>query len=249
MKQVHFIVQGKGGVGKSLISTMLAQYLVENYLNVYLFDTDPVNQTFSRYKALNVEIVNIAGKNNQIDQSQFDLLIEDLIERDGVGVVDNGSTTFLPLMHYIEENGVIDILEENGVEVIFHIPLQGGSGFYDTAEGLRSILEALPVKTIVWLNHNQGELTFGGKHFTESKAYQKHAEKIIGVCEIINRHNDLFDKDIQRMSENHLTIAEIKEITNNTEWRLMSKQRLMIFYKDICEQLHQIPLFAESTTE
>ena len=38
MKQVHFIVQGKGGVGKSLISTMLAQYLVENYLNVYLFE-------------------------------------------------------------------------------------------------------------------------------------------------------------------------------------------------------------------
>ena len=27
MKQAHFIVQGKGGVGKSLIASMLSQYL------------------------------------------------------------------------------------------------------------------------------------------------------------------------------------------------------------------------------
>ena len=239
IKQVHLLVQGKGGTGKTTIAAVVSQYLISKYSSdIHLFDTDPVNQTFSRYKALNVEAVNIVGANNVIDHSKFDALIEEIINRNGIALIDNGSTTFLPLMQYIKENGVLEILNEHGVEVVFHIPLQSGGGLSDTVEGLRTIVEEFAlIKVVVWLNHNQGEITFNTKNLVE-----KYPDKIIGVCEIKNRQNDLFESDIQRMTENHLTIEEIKQSTDPL-WRLMNKQRINIFYRDICEQLDAIPLF------
>ena len=42
MSTVHLILQGKGGVGKSFIATLLAQYLQEKGVAVRCFDADPV---------------------------------------------------------------------------------------------------------------------------------------------------------------------------------------------------------------
>jgi adenylylsulfate kinase-like enzyme len=51
---VHLSLQGKGGVGKSFIASVLAQYLRHKGRQVHCVDTDPVNQTFSQYSALQV---------------------------------------------------------------------------------------------------------------------------------------------------------------------------------------------------
>jgi CO dehydrogenase nickel-insertion accessory protein CooC1 len=50
---VHFILQGKGGIGKTLVSTLLANWIrTKDALPLRCFDTDQENATFSRYKAL-----------------------------------------------------------------------------------------------------------------------------------------------------------------------------------------------------
>ena len=43
MATIHFILQGKGGVGKSMIASMLYQALLHYEKEVQAFDTDPVN--------------------------------------------------------------------------------------------------------------------------------------------------------------------------------------------------------------
>lgn len=40
----HFIMQSKGGAGKSVVSSLLAQYLLEKNPNLMLIDTDPSNK-------------------------------------------------------------------------------------------------------------------------------------------------------------------------------------------------------------
>lgn len=50
-RQVHFTLQGKGGVGKSFISSLLIQYLRDKGQLVTVVDTDPVNATLTGYKA------------------------------------------------------------------------------------------------------------------------------------------------------------------------------------------------------
>jgi CO dehydrogenase nickel-insertion accessory protein CooC1 len=52
---IHIALQGKGGVGKSLISAILSQYLSSRGQDVCGIDVDPVNQTFSEYQGLRVE--------------------------------------------------------------------------------------------------------------------------------------------------------------------------------------------------
>ena len=54
MNTIHFVLQGKGGVGKSLISSIIAQYFQGVYDNTECIDTDPVNATLHGFKALNV---------------------------------------------------------------------------------------------------------------------------------------------------------------------------------------------------
>ena len=44
---VHFVLQGKGGVGKSFVASILGQYFQVRGRDVRCFDTDPVNQTFA----------------------------------------------------------------------------------------------------------------------------------------------------------------------------------------------------------
>ena len=52
---IHFTLQGKGGVGKSLVASILAQYFLHRGANIRCLDTDPVNRTFSQYEAFCAE--------------------------------------------------------------------------------------------------------------------------------------------------------------------------------------------------
>jgi adenylylsulfate kinase-like enzyme len=49
---VHLSLQGKGGVGKSLVASILALYLNRKALAVRCIDSDPVNKTLSQYKGV-----------------------------------------------------------------------------------------------------------------------------------------------------------------------------------------------------
>src|SRR5215469_15076045 len=100
---IHISLQGKGGVGKSLISAILSQYLSSKGQDVRGIDADPVNQAFSEYVGLRVECLNLL-REGSIDQREFDLLMERFLKEDGTFVVDTGASTFIPLWHYILEN-------------------------------------------------------------------------------------------------------------------------------------------------
>ncbi len=243
MKEIHLVVQGKGGVGKSFIASLLAQYRIScGDELVHCFDTDPVNQTFSRYQDLDVRLIHILNQHNNIDARQFDELIEFLLENDGVAIIDNGAATFIPLMSYLAENNVLEMLNEVGAKVYFHVPLQGGQALEDTLQGLVSILNDLPAQTMVWLNHHQGEIIIDNKSFDQLKVYKEHQDKIAGVINLFARNPDTFGKDIKAMTEQHLTFAEVLA---SDKWTAMPKQRLKTFWRDVSEQLAQQPLFTK----
>ena len=53
MPHIHYILQGKGGVGKSLIAALMMQYQEDNGMPAIAVDTDPVNASFTAYNAWN----------------------------------------------------------------------------------------------------------------------------------------------------------------------------------------------------
>ena len=78
---IHILLQGKGGVGKSLISAILSQYLLSRGQDVHGIDADPVNQTLSEYRGLAVSCLNLL-KEGSVDQREFDLLMEAVSDRE-----------------------------------------------------------------------------------------------------------------------------------------------------------------------
>ena len=163
MNQIHMVLQGKGGVGKSLIAALIAQKLIDDAEvrlpgDVLCIDTDPVNATFAGYKFFDVVQAEILDGNADINKRMFDRLIEAVACSDKVSVVDNGSTSFLPLSSYMAENAVIPMLEEMGKEVIIHSVLSGGQAMEDTISGLTSVLRKQPAKVVVWQNEYFGQV-------------------------------------------------------------------------------------------
>lgn len=232
---VHFTLQGKGGVGKSLISAMLAQYLqtIDGCV-VKCVDTDPVNQTLVNYKALNAQHVKLMNE-SKIDERNFDTLMERLMTEEGVFVVDNGASSFVPLSNYMLENNVISMLKEAGREVYIHSVITGGQALMDTLHGFATLAkQANTGNIILWLNEYFGAIEANGKTFTEMKAYTDNKDRVMGVVRIAKRNQDTFGKDIELMATKRLTFAEV---INGDEFSLMAKQRIKTVQRDIFDQL------------
>lgn len=98
MAHVHFFLNPKGGTGKSLVSYIVAQYLISKGVKTTCIDCDPVTPTLIAYEALHAVRVNIMVENN-IDKTKFDRFVELIAqgEENEHFVIDNGTSSFVPL--------------------------------------------------------------------------------------------------------------------------------------------------------
>jgi len=246
MKEVNLVVQSKGGCGKTFCCASFAQYVTAeaaNQVEVHCYDTDTSNRTLSRYKPLNVQIINILTGHNTVDTRNFDGLIEQFLEKDGIGIVDTGSNTFIPLMSYIAENNIAELLRESGVRLILHVPIEGGQAQVDCIESLERILTAVDADIVVWLNEFHGAVENGGKPFEQFGVYQKHKDRIVGIVRVEKRNPDTYGKDIEQMTKLHLTFDEVD---STTEMTFMPKQRLRNVKRDIFAKLANLPVAANA---
>lgn len=237
MGAIHLMLQGKGGVGKSLASSMLAQHQIEFGKSIQCVDTDPVNRTMAGYSALNVQELELMKENSKsINERQFDLLLESVIESDSDFVVDNGAASFVPFTNYIIENQAFDVLIDCQKQVYVHTVITGGQAMMDTLTGFKSLAEQLPegAKIIVWLNEYFGEIKSGDKEFEQMKVFKENKDRIAGIIRIPAVNADTFGEDIRLMQCARLTFDEA---IASAEFKVMSKQRLKMFKRTIWQQL------------
>jgi hypothetical protein len=236
---VHFILQGKGGIGKTLVSTILAQWIAgkdEKPLRCY--DTDQENATFSRYKAMDVKHVTVMNDDRTIDPKRFDALMISMLEAEGNCVVDNGANTFSPLMAYLIENDAFALLEESGRSVYIHTIVGGGDTLFDTASGFVATAKSTAVPLVLWENEHFGLLQSStGKLFSDSHTYTDNAARVRGRVTLAARNPDTFGADIKKMNTARLTL---KEVIENDKFNIMEKQRIKVVYRDIFEQLDKV---------
>jgi len=220
---VHLSLQGKGGVGKSLVASILAQYLIARERPVRCMDTDPVNKTLSQYKGLPTEALKLLRQGG-IDQRAFDLLMETLLTSDGIFVIDNGAATFIPLWNYILENNVHDLLREAGKEAVCAHCCHGRPSPGHTLNGFGQLAESTSEPNIVvWINEYFGHLERGGKQFAEMKVFEDNRSKVFGTVAIIRRNQDTFGRDIGDMISRKLTFEELTTYGSSRSRRTMSR--------------------------
>ncbi|MEX8139984.1 conjugal transfer protein TraL [Acinetobacter baumannii] len=235
MKQVHFTLQGKGGVGKSFISSIMTQYIKAKGEPVVAVDTDPVNATLAGYKAFGTQRLELMEGGSLVERN-FDQLIEQVVTEDSNFVIDNGAASFIPLSYYIAENDAINVIGEHGKQVIIHTVITGGQAIRDTLSGFASLVEQMPenVKIVVWLNEFFGDIEAEGKSFEEMKVYQNNKDRVLGIIRIARQTGSTFGEDVKRMLDSKLTFDEVAQ---SPDFGLMSKSRLAKVKTAIFEQL------------
>lgn len=236
---VHLSLQGKGGVGKSLIAAILAQYLRHKGQVVQCIDTDPVNQTFSQYSLLEVSHLKLLA-DGRIDPRVFDLLMERLLTDKGTFVVDNGASTFIPLWHYILENDVVSVLRRSGRRLYVHSVITGGQALVDTLTGFGELANTTPDRNVVvWVNEYFGPVEDDGKRFIDMRVFRENEDKVAGTVAIPRRSVDTFGRDVEEMLRKKLTFAEA---IDSSTFSIMARQRLKMIQTDLFEQLDRLRL-------
>lgn len=75
MNQIHFVMNGKGGIGKSIVAYNIAQFIKSLDPGSICIDTDPLTPTLYNYKALDPVHIQIASDADVI-LTRFDEMIE-----------------------------------------------------------------------------------------------------------------------------------------------------------------------------
>jgi hypothetical protein len=236
---IHLSLQGKGGVGKSLVASILAQYFNARGKAVRCVDTDPVNRTLFQYKALNVNRLELL-REGSIDQRGFDSLMETLLTEDATFIVDNGASTFIPLWSYILENSAIDVLTRAGKRLYVHTVITGGQALLDTLHGFKSLAESTSERNIiVWVNEYFGRIERDGKSFEDMGAYRESENKVFGSVHLTKRNQDTFGRDLEEVVSRKLTLDEA---IKDGPFSIMTKQRLKVMQRDWFEQIDSLAL-------
>lgn len=232
--KIHMVLQGKGGVGKSFVSAMMAQFLQDRGEGVLCIDTDPVNATFAGYGAFGVQAIELLD-GRDIDPRRFDLLVEALAQGKAPhAVIDNGASTFLPLADYMLSYDVPAVLADMGHELVLHSVVTGGQGQDDTLSGLLALLENFEAPVSVWLNPFCGRIERAGKRFCEMKIYQEHRARFAALIEIPEFEAKTTGRDVADLLKSK---RPFRDAVSDPAVLLMTRQRLKMAQRELYRRL------------
>jgi len=242
MATMFITLQGKGGVGKSVLTAAFAQWLVDRGRSVACIDTDTLNPTLLQYKPLKATHIRLS-QNHVIDPRALDALVGIVTEAptDALIVVDVGSNGFETLMAYEVENGVFALLEELGHQVVVQTVIAGGPDAEDTSKGTMALLDATDVPIMLWLNQHLGPLEVQGQPIAKAKFLHAAKDRILGTILLPARTQATFGKDTEEMLSQRLTFGQAIE-----RFDLMPRTRIKRIRDELWAQLDALPLDLDS---
>lgn len=238
MATIHFLQQGKGGVGKSVVASLLVQALKHLGKEVTAFDTDPVNASLASYEdfqAVRIDIV----KDGEVNTSAFDELLEGIyaLPQGAHAVVDNGASSFLALNNYFREINLISELALRGDQVFFHAVIMGGESLNHTVSGLKVLAGGFPeTPIVVWLNPHDGPIRSGELRFEDFKIYQEYSGHFHAVLQIPTTNKDTLGRDLRELFGGHRTFANA---LSSPDLRIATRMRLKRYWAEIIGLVEQ----------
>lgn len=236
-KNVHLILQGKGGVGKTLVASLLAQYLISKNQPPFCIDTDPINHSLAAYADLNAKVLTVM-EDDEINQRAFDTLIENIATAENDVIIDNGASSFVALSSYLLQNDIPNLLKELDRTLIIHSVITGGPALVQTLNGFVQVAAQFPDNTdiIAWLNPFFGEIEMEGKSFEQMKGYKDVKSRVAGIIQLPKLKRETFGYDFASIQDNHATL---ENAINDTSLTIMTRQRLKIIRDKIFSQIAQ----------
>ncbi len=241
MALVEMILQGKGG--KTLVASLLTQHYKDLGVETVCIDADPVNPTFSGYKALGVERVELMN-GKKINPKRFDGLVGKIIAapENSAVIVDNGASSFVALCSYLLEYDALSVLKRLGHRVRLHTVVTGGQGLTDTLVGFDALCRSFPeAPVILWKNEYFGALRDkNGTKFEDLNVYKKHGGRLEGEILLPEVERETVGEDMDAMLVRRMTF---REAIDGDEFFIMSRQRLTMYWHNMDERMKRAQLW------
>ena len=126
MAHIHLVGGEKGGVGKSLVARLLAQYMIDRQLPFVGFDSDRSHGALMRFYAGYAAPVRVDS------EETLDGVIEAALEQPERRVlVDLAAQTHEPLKRWIDGAGVFDLAAESGLTLHYWHVMDNGRDAVD----------------------------------------------------------------------------------------------------------------------
>jgi hypothetical protein len=190
MANIHFIGGEKGGVGKSVLARLVAQYCIDHGLPFVGYDTDRSHGSFSRFYADYASPVLVDSF------ASIDRVVETLCaDPSKLAVVDLAAQTLRPLCTWIEATAALELLAEQGHRAVFWHVMDDS---IDSLHTLGSLTTAFgdQVSYVVVLNHGRGS-TFahveGSTQLATARALGARVIQLHRLHETAMRSIDLHD--------------------------------------------------------
>lgn len=209
-KQVHVTLCGKGGVGKTVVARLLAEFLIDRGERIMAFDADPLNTSFASVAALDVEKVALFDKNQKVNALRFDALMLKIVERGSSVVIDTGASSYMPLVNWMQEVSLAKILSDEGFDLMIHVVIAGGPALPFTLKNFTEICGAVheEARVVVWLNHYWEEIERNGRRFHEWPAFVEHRGAVEAVLDIAQMSSDTSAVDFATLLKSNAIFAE-----------------------------------------
>jgi hypothetical protein len=235
MASLNFIGGEKGGVGKSVLSRLLAQYFIDRGRPFTGFDTDRSHTSFTRFYADYASPV-IVDRYEGLDQ--IAACFEDVpaVGQQGSAIVDLAAQTALPLSRWIKDSDLLPLMGEMGVTVNFWHLADAGKDSVDLLDRLLNTYGAGPNYIVV---KNEGR----GSDFLEleqSAALKKALALGARVVTLPQLHESSMRK-IDRQNASFWSAINHRA-TDNDALGMLERQRVKTWLKNCYTMLDGLPL-------
>ena len=237
-KSFHLLLTGKGGVGKSVVARLLAEFVRDTTNETPLsFDADPVNASFEAVKTFGAKKINLLDNEQKVDASRFDSMMMNIIHEDRSVVIDSGASSYLALFSYLEENDIIRLLKERGFDVYLHTIITGGAAIDFTTKNFLDVAERFgdEASIIAWLNHFWEPVERNETPFTEWQAYKTQKHRVHSVLEIPRMMADTSGHDFSEMLKANVSFAQV--LSGEAGFNIMVQTRLSYILKAIFDAM------------
>jgi hypothetical protein len=226
---IHFIGGEKGGVGKSLVARVVAQYMIDRELPFLGFDTDRSHGALMRFYSGYASPV-LVDRYETLDNI-FEAAVDQPERR---VLVDLAAQTHDPLVRWMDESGVLDLADEGGFKLHYWHVMDAGK---DSVDLLKRLLDRFGPRLayVIVLNQVRGD------DFSILEGSGELARAVgLGARVIKLRH--LHDTVINKIDATSSSFWAAQNASDKptTGLGLMERQRVKTWIRDTYQQLDSV---------
>ena len=235
MSSLNFIGGEKGGVGKSVMARVLAQYFIDKSVPFIGFDTDRSHTSFTRFYADYASPVIVDTYEG------LDLIVgafeeaPTVVDKPKSVIVDLAAQTAAPLARWVKDSDLLSVLAELGVTVNFWHLADAGKDSVDLLDRLINTFGAGPNYFVV---KNQGR----GSDFSQLDD-SAALKKALALGAHVITLGQLHEASMRKIDRQNASFwSAINQRSGPDSLGLLERQRVKTWLRNTYNTLDGLPL-------